>query len=83
MVHLRLSEAEAKRLGLSADGKPALPTARKPRRSRLGDYLSRCRDCQEEFRSAAEEDRHVERTRHARYELPLADEGGDQGQQGA
>jgi hypothetical protein len=50
-----------------------VPGTRKPqvRRESLGPYHSRCHACRQEFNTAASEDRHVDETLHARYEVML------------
>jgi len=62
-VAARLSKAEAKALGLP------VPKPTKTRREASGPYLTRCKTCQEEFKTMASEDRHVRDTHHARYEV--------------
>ena len=63
----RLTAAEAKALGVDVTTK-----SRTTRRTVKGvPYLTICKTCEMEFRTLASEDRHVEATKHARYELVL------------
>ena len=60
----RISNAEAKRLGLTVDKKK-----RTTRKEAAGPFRSRCWTCEEEFDTQAAETRHVLATRHSRYEV--------------
>jgi len=61
----RLTEAEARKLGLDVPKKKARTT----RKTAAGPYHTRCKKCGEEFTTQAAEDRHLKVTRHVRYEL--------------
>ena len=64
---VRLSAAEARRLGL---GNTPASRPRTTRREARGPYATRCVLCGETFETIASEDRHVTLT-HARFELVL------------
>lgn len=61
-----LSAGQARALGLVQS--PRNDAQRKTRREASGPYLTRCVTCHQEFDTRAAEDRHVNQTRHARYE---------------
>jgi hypothetical protein len=62
---IKLTPAQAKALGLETKTK-----IRRTRKAVTGEpYHSRCVACGDEFRSIAAEDRHVDDTKHARYEV--------------
>lgn len=64
-----LTPAEARKLGLSV---PKSARARPRDRSEAhGGYLTVCHACSTQFDKAAAEDRHVNETGHARYEVVL------------
>lgn len=60
----RITAKEAQRLGLDVKAKRT-----KNRAEAKGPYLSRCKTCGQEFTVEASEDRHVNETHHARYEV--------------
>ena len=64
----RISESEAKRLGI--DTKPRTRT-RTTRKTAKGPWHTVCTTCDLEFRTEASETRHVNETKHARYRLVL------------
>jgi hypothetical protein len=64
-VSARITDAQARALGLVTKTKPR--TTR--RVARGGAYHTVCMTCGEEFHTRASEDRHVEATHHARYQL--------------
>lgn len=72
---VRLTRAEAELLGVlrNAKAQPAPPPAPRKRRRRTapGPYHTVCVYCAAIFTTAASEDRHVEDTRHGRYQLIL------------
>jgi hypothetical protein len=75
---VRLTAAQAKKLGVfdqgPADTFPDIkpPKKRTTRRTVKGaPYFTICKACGMEFRTVASEDRHLNETRHARYELVL------------
>ena len=60
---------EARRLGL-LDGDLIKPAkTRQTRKTAPGPYRSTCRACSEVFTTRAGEDRHVENTRHCRFQV--------------
>lgn len=61
----RISEADARRLGLTA---PTKRSKRTTKGSGRAGATSRCHDCELEFTSDAAEGRHLADTGHARYE---------------
>lgn len=66
MVTVRMSEKEAKRAGLVA------PKSKSTRRAAPhAGAISRCCSCKTEFTTIAAENRHVEETKHARYETVI------------
>ena len=65
----RITAAEARKLGIDV---PAAKKTRTTRRTVKGaPYFTICKACGMEFRTVASEDRHLNETRHARYELVL------------
>jgi hypothetical protein len=78
---IRLTEAQAKAYGIRAPADAAVVASPVPARARArrgGDtraepvpYHTVCHDCGEHFTVRAVETRHVNATRHARYELEL------------
>ena len=79
-----MTKAEAKRLGIVFEGTsgpsgagdvgPGAVTARpRVRREAKGAYHTRCVECDERFDTVAAEDRHLDETKHARYELELGE----------
>lgn len=67
----RLTKAEAKRLGLDVPDEATGKRKRTTRKTGKGPYLTICHDCQERFTTQAAEDRHLNETRHARYDFEL------------
>lgn len=65
---VHLTEAEARRLGFTAKAR-ARPTRRTEPRA---GAVTVCHVCGERFSTDAAETRHVEATRHARYQLELS-----------
>ena len=63
----RLTEAEARALGLDVKAKRARTT----RKTAAGPYRTICKTCDVVFETSAAEDRHVADTGHARYEIVL------------
>lgn len=62
----RITAAEARKLGID----PKVGRTRTTSRTAKGvKYHTRCIQCSEEFTVQAAEDRHVDETRHTRYEL--------------
>ncbi len=70
MTAARLTRAEARRLGLDGKGAPLPSPRRSPRRrpAEPKDYRTVCKDCALVFTSIAAEDRHVDETRHCRFD---------------
>jgi len=70
---VKLTAAQARALGIdaAATAGPVEAPARRPGRRRRDPYRSQRRDCGELFTSARGETRHVDATRHARYQLVL------------
>ena len=62
-----LTAAEARKLGLDV---PATKK-RTTRRTAKGPYLTVCHDCGETFTTQAAETRHLDDTRHCRYQLEV------------
>lgn len=62
-----LTAAQARKLGIDT----TLGAKRRVRRTAKGPYLTKCKACGEVFDSRAAEDRHLDETRHYRYELIL------------
>jgi hypothetical protein len=72
MTAVHLSRAEAEVLGVLAGTRPdPKPSRRRPRRTAPGPYRTVCAYCAEVFDTRAGEDRHVDETRHGRYDLIL------------
>lgn len=67
---VELTAAQARKLGLDLTGARKAPV-RTTRRVAKGAYHTVCHDCGEEFHTSAAEDRHLENTKHARYQLVL------------
>ena len=63
----RISAAEARALGIDTDEKPS--RKRTTRRTARGPYRTICIDCGEVFTTQAAETRHVDATRHCRFDL--------------
>ena len=63
-----LTPAEARALGIDA---PKAGRTRTTRKVARGPYASVCFDCGEAFTTQAAETRHLNATRHARYQLAL------------
>jgi hypothetical protein len=63
-MSLNLTEAQARALGLKA---PKTPSKRKKGMARAG-AVTRCVECGATFTGDAAETRHLNETRHARYE---------------
>lgn len=73
MTALRLTEREARRLGINVDGAEPTSTER-TRRRRPTPYRMVCHACGDELRSEAAQTRHRTATGHRRYEMPLPEE---------
>jgi len=65
-VTARLTPAEARALGIDV---PAAKKKRTTKHTGGGKYHTKCKTCDEEFTTAAAEDRHVHDAHHVRYEL--------------
>jgi hypothetical protein len=69
MTAVHLSRAEADVLGVLAGTRPdPKPSRRRQRRTAPGPYRTVCAYCAEVFTTRAGEDRHVDATRHGRYD---------------
>jgi hypothetical protein len=64
----RISQAEARALGLSAPENSGRSRKSKPVRKRKRTYHTRCVSCGMEFTTEASEERHLADNHHARYE---------------
>ena len=80
-----LTAAQAKALGIKAGegdvvaGASKSPARTRQRRTARGPYASECFDCGATFDTQASETRHLNATRHARYQLQFVIEGGTDG----
>lgn len=63
----RITAAQARKLGID----PSIGKKRRVRRTARGPYLTKCKACGEVFTSRADEDRHLDETRHTNYLLIL------------
>ena len=69
MTAVALTAKQAKALGITAtDPTPSTPTRRRRARS---PYSTVCHDCGETFTTQAAETRHLDATRHCRYQLDI------------
>lgn len=68
-MSVRLTAAEARALGIT--GAPAARRKTTRRTVKGAPYFTICKACGFESRTQAAEDRHVNDTKHARYELVL------------
>ena len=64
-----MTVAEARALGLLDKIADAKPVKVRSRRTARGPYFTVCATCGTEFHTQASEDRHLNETRHARYEI--------------
>lgn len=67
----RLSASEARRLQLPQGPAGRQPAKTRQRKVAKGAYHTACISCGVEFNTRAAEDRHLDETHHARYELVL------------
>jgi uncharacterized C2H2 Zn-finger protein len=74
----RLTEAEARALGITGVKAARKRTTRKQVGADDGPYRTRCTTCGEVFRSEPAEDRHIATTTHRRIELLLVDDPGEE-----
>ena len=67
MTAVHVTAAQAKKLGITPT-EPA-PSVRPRRRRARSPYATVCHDCGETFTTQASETRHLDDTRHCRYQL--------------
>ena len=71
VTSLNLSAKEAKKLGIDLSKAKPVPARKRHTGDRSAKYHTRCHGCEEEFTTAASEDRHVAEHHHHRFELVL------------